>query len=60
MRLVAAKDYQATSVYIIREGCLVLQPGWQVTYQGSGASVSPRSAAPGDPDVFFAPNEAIQ
>ena len=60
MQLVAAKDYQATSIYILREGCLVLQQGWAVTYEGRGGYGVIRVRRPGDPDVLFTPQESIE
>jgi hypothetical protein len=57
---VAAKDYQATSVYIIRQGCVVLQEGCRVTYDGYGGYGVAKIRRPGNPDAFFTPKEAIE
>jgi hypothetical protein len=60
MSLVAAKDYDATSRYIIRQGCVVLQAGWEVAYDGRGGFGVVKIRRPGNPDVFFAPKESIE
>jgi hypothetical protein len=60
MRLVAAKDYQATSLYIVREGCVVLQEGWEVAYDGYGGFGVAKIRRPGNPDVYFTPKESIE
>ena len=60
MRLVAAKDYEATTAYILRQGCVVLQAGWRLACDGQGGFGVIKVLRPGSPDVLFTPEESIE
>ena len=60
MSLVTAKDYEATSRYMIRQGCILLQTGWEVTYDGRGGFGVVKIRRQGNPDVFFTAKESIE
>ena len=58
-RLLIAKDVQAARVFMVRSGCLMLQLGWDVIYDGQGGFGVVKVRRPGDPDVLFTPQESI-
>jgi hypothetical protein len=59
-QLMLAKDYQAASVFMVRQGCLLLQEGWDVTYDGHGGMGVINVRRPGNPDELFTDEESIQ